>query len=83
MHVHFYSVLSALWLVVAPRVLNARDFLRVRVGMLMKRMVEHCRNPWNGRCENADIEVYIYYKGRRLAICSTCWANIADKNLEW
>jgi len=55
----------------------------MRVGMLMKQMVEHCRNPWNGRCRKTDIEVYIYYKGRRVPICSTCWTDISDENLEW
>jgi len=23
---------------------------------------EHCRNPWNGKCRNTDIEVFIVYK---------------------
>jgi len=53
------------------------------IGTLMSRMVERCRNPWNGGCENTDIEVYIYYKGRMFPICKSCWANIADKDLEW
>jgi len=47
------------------------------------RLIEKCRNPWNGECESTDIEVYIYYKGRRLPICRDCWSDIAEKDLEW
>jgi hypothetical protein len=45
--------------------------------------VEHCRNPWNGRCRNTDIEVYILYKSSRLPICRCCWSKIANSNVEW
>ncbi len=45
--------------------------------------VEHCRNPWNGKCRNTDIEVFILYKGDRLPICRRCWSKIADSSLEW
>ena len=44
---------------------------------------EHCRNPWNGKCKNTDIEVFILYKGNRLPICRRCWSKIAESNLEW
>jgi len=49
----------------------------------MAKLSEHCKNPWNGECKNADIEVYIYYKGRQIPICSHCWHEIADKDIEW
>jgi hypothetical protein len=44
---------------------------------------EHCRNPWNGKCRNRDIEVYIFFEGERLPICRRCWAKIADSSIEW
>jgi len=49
----------------------------------MKKLIEYCKNPWNGGCNNKDIEVYIYYKGKRLPICRGCWRDIANKNVEW
>ncbi len=45
--------------------------------------VEHCRNPWNGKCRNTDIEVFILYKGDRLPICRHCWSKIAESDIEW
>jgi hypothetical protein len=45
--------------------------------------VECCRNPWNGKCKNTDIEVFILYKGDRLPICRRCWSKIADSSIEW
>ena len=44
---------------------------------------ERCRNPWNGRCRNTDIEAFIVSKGSRLPICRRCWAKIADSCVEW
>jgi len=44
---------------------------------------EHCKNPWNGKCKNTDIEVLILYKGDRLPICRRCWNKIANSNIEW
>jgi len=44
---------------------------------------ERCRNPWNGRCTNTDIEVYIIYKNNKLPICRRCWSRIANSNIEW
>ena len=44
---------------------------------------ERCRNPWNGRCRRTDIELYIWFKGRKLPICRRCWAEIAEKPIEW
>lgn len=49
----------------------------------MARFSEKCENPWNGECKNTNIEVYIYYKGRQIPICSYCWHNIAEKDIEW
>jgi len=45
--------------------------------------MEHCRNPWNGRCKNKDITVYIHFRGEKLPICRRCWTKIAEKDLEW
>ncbi len=44
---------------------------------------EKCKNPWNDKCVNSDIQLYIYYKDRALPICSRCWTKIADKEIEW
>ncbi|MDH5462156.1 MAG: hypothetical protein OEZ29_06850 [Candidatus Bathyarchaeota archaeon] len=49
----------------------------------MGRSAEHCRNPWNGKCKNTDIQLYIYYKGRQLPICKECWFEIADRDVQW
>jgi len=40
-------------------------------------------NPWNGRCRRTDIEVYIWFRGRKLPICRRCWAELAEKPFEW
>ncbi|MCK4424212.1 hypothetical protein KAU93_00895 [Candidatus Bathyarchaeota archaeon] len=45
--------------------------------------MKHCRNPWNGRCKNTDITVYILFRGEKLPICRRCWRKIAEKDLEW
>jgi len=47
------------------------------------KLVENCKNPWNGECKNTDIEVYIYYKDKRLPICRDCWSTIAEDDIEW
>jgi len=44
---------------------------------------ERCRNPWNGKCENTDIQLYILYHGEKLPICSKCWSEICESDLEW
>jgi len=45
---------------------------------------EVCQNPWKRKkCNRTDIAVYIYYKGRMLPICNTCWRQIARTNREW
>jgi hypothetical protein len=49
----------------------------------LKRSVEKCKNPWNGECRSADIEVYIYYKGTLHPICRDCWSDITEKDIEW
>lgn len=46
-------------------------------------MTESCRNPWNGKCNNKNIEIYIYYKNKMLPICAQCWSQIAEKDIEW
>ena len=46
-------------------------------------MAETCRNPWNGKCSNSKIELYIFYKDKVLPICKHCWTQIADKEIEW
>lgn len=45
--------------------------------------MEHCRNPWNKECKNMNIEVYIFYKGKKRPICRRCWSKISKKDLEW
>jgi hypothetical protein len=50
--------------------------------MILSR-AERCRSPWNGKCKDTDIEVFIIYKGVRLPICRRCWSRIANSNLEW
>lgn len=45
--------------------------------------VEHCRNPWNGKCKSMDIYLYIIYKGAQLPICRRCWNRIAERRIEW
>jgi len=49
----------------------------------LKPFRERCRNPWNGKCENTDIQVYILYRGEKLPICSRCWSEICEGDLEW
>jgi len=46
-------------------------------------MTETCKNPWNGKCNNTNIELYIRYKDKMLPICKGCWNTIADKEIEW
>ena len=46
-------------------------------------MAESCKNPWNGKCDNSNIEVYIQYKDLILPICHHCWSEIAEKDIEW
>ena len=45
--------------------------------------IEKCNNPWKEKCKNPDIEVFIYYKNKRLPICKKCWRKIAEKDIEW
>jgi len=58
-----------------------RDFMKLLEHL--NRSIEKCRNPWNGECRSTDIEVYIYFRGRRLPICRDCWTDIAEKDFEW
>ena len=44
---------------------------------------KRCLNPWNGECRNTDIALFIYYGGRKLPICRSCWLEIASTNIEW
>jgi hypothetical protein len=44
---------------------------------------ERCMNPWNGKCNNTEIALYIMFKGKRLPICRECWEEISSKNIEW
>jgi len=43
----------------------------------------HCKNPWNGPCESADIVVYIRFKDEKRPICRACWTDISKNGLEW
>jgi hypothetical protein len=49
----------------------------------LTKATEICKNPWNGKCKNSDIEVYIYYKNKRIPVCRKCWSKIAEKDIEW
>jgi len=44
---------------------------------------EVCMNPWNGKCTNTDVALYIIYKNERLPICHKCWKDISSQNIEW
>ncbi|MCW4019816.1 MAG: hypothetical protein NWF14_01095 [Candidatus Bathyarchaeota archaeon] len=44
---------------------------------------ETCMNPWNGKCSNTDIILYIMYEGSSLPICHKCWMTISSKDIEW
>ena len=46
-------------------------------------MAESCKNPWNRKCGNTNIEVYIRFKDQILPICRHCWEEIAVRNIEW
>jgi hypothetical protein len=46
-------------------------------------IMEHCKNPWKGKCESENIQLYIRFKGEKIPICRQCWGSIADKELEW
>jgi len=56
---------------------------RDKVSETAHRHYEICQNPWNGRCGNTGIALYIYHKGERLPICRECWLELADQDLEW
>jgi hypothetical protein len=45
--------------------------------------LEHCQNPWEETCHSENITLYIMVNGAKLPICKQCWANIADKEVEW
>ncbi|MEM2875756.1 MAG: CdvA-like protein [Candidatus Bathyarchaeia archaeon] len=42
-----------------------------------------CKNPWDKKCRNTDVEVFIYYGGEYVPICSDCWKRIVEKDLSW
>ena len=44
---------------------------------------EKCKNPWKEECKKTDIEVYIFYKNKRVPICKKCWTKIAEKEINW
>jgi len=56
---------------------------KLQEGVESMSKAEHCRNPWNGKCRNTNIEVFIVYKGDRLPICRRCWSKIAETDIEW
>jgi len=57
-----------------------RNRTKMRIGSTL---TAHCRNPWNTKCKNTDIELSIYYKSEFLPICHECWQEISTRNLEW
>lgn len=44
---------------------------------------EECGNPWKKKCNNTDIDVYIYYRDGKIPICRECWTKIAKSDREW
>lgn len=42
-----------------------------------------CKNPWNKNCKNRNIELFIYYRDEFIPICSNCWRELAEKDLNW
>jgi len=43
-----------------------------------------CENPfWKCKKKYYDVEVYILYKGRQLAVCEKCWNKIAESDIQW
>jgi hypothetical protein len=42
-----------------------------------------CRNPWNPKCENSDVVLYIVFESTRYPICRNCWLTISESYLEW
>lgn len=49
----------------------------------MSKASEKCRNPWNEACDSVDIELYIFYKGEEIPICSECWRKLSEAEVEW
>lgn len=47
------------------------------------RALEACMNPWNKRCSNTDISLYIMYRDQYLPICQKCWQIISVRDFEW
>ncbi len=45
--------------------------------------IEHCMNPWNGKCRNTDIQLYIFYRNRKRPICRSCWEEIVKQGYSW
>jgi len=45
--------------------------------------VERCRSPLNPKCGNTDIAVYIMCGGVKFPVCSRCWEQIAESDMEW
>jgi hypothetical protein len=45
--------------------------------------MERCRSPLNPKCGSTDIAAYIIYGGVKLPVCSRCWEQIAELNMEW
>jgi len=44
---------------------------------------EYCKNPWNKKCHDPNIVLYVYYRKRLFPICRSCWMEITRKNIEW
>ena len=45
---------------------------------------EKCKNPWKEEeCTSTDIEVYIWYKNKKVPICRECWVEIAENEIDW
>ena len=47
------------------------------------KVIDYCKNPWRKKCNNTDIEVYIFFKNTRKPICRKCWNKIVENDYEW
>ncbi|RJS75949.1 hypothetical protein CW712_02960 [Candidatus Bathyarchaeota archaeon] len=65
------------------RLPRSTDEFNLDVPDTQMRDSETCMNPWNGKCSNTDIALYIVFKGNRLPICRKCWEEISSKDIEW
>jgi len=52
-------------------------------GNVGETLAEKCRSPLNPKCGRTDVVAYIMFRGAKLPVCSKCWAEIAESDIEW